>query len=57
MKSDSDAILDAANELGIDVRRRCCQMTGSGFTIDRQESTECQLNSASVTPGADGVGE
>jgi hypothetical protein len=57
MKSNSHAILDPANELGIDHGCRRGQVAGSGFAIDRQESTECELNSASVTPGSDGIGE
>jgi hypothetical protein len=57
MKSNSHSILDAANELGIDHRCRRGQMAGSGFAIDRQKSTECELNSASITPGSDGIGE
>jgi hypothetical protein len=35
MKSNSNAILDPANELGIDHRRRRGQMAGSGFAIYR----------------------
>jgi hypothetical protein len=57
MKSNSDAILNSANELGIDHRCRRGQMAGSGFAIDRQQATERELNSASVTPGSDGIGE
>ena len=57
MKSNSNAILYSTNELGIDRRCRRGQMAGSGFAIDRQESTECELNSASVTPGSDGIRE
>jgi hypothetical protein len=57
MQSNSHAILDPANELGIHHRCRRGQMAGSGFAIDRQQSTECELNSATVTPGSDGIGE
>jgi len=57
MQSNSNSILDPANELGIDHRCRRSQMAGSGFAIDRQESTECELNSAPVTPGSDRIRE
>jgi hypothetical protein len=57
MESNSHAILDPANELGIDHRRRRGQMPRSSFAIDRKQSTECELNSTTVTPCSDGIGE
>jgi hypothetical protein len=57
MKSDSYSVLERANELAIRRRRRCGEMSGAHFAIDGKEPAECELESASVTPCADGVGE
>jgi hypothetical protein len=57
MKSDSDAVFESANELGVCYSRRRGEMAGPNFTVDRQESAEGELKSATVTPGANRVGE
>jgi hypothetical protein len=57
MKTDSDAVFEPADELGIGRRARRGQMPGSRFAIHGQEPAQCELQSATVAPGANCVSE
>src|SRR2546423_2382540 len=57
MESDSNTILDAPHELGIGVGGRCGESLEARLTVYRHKASETELNTATVTPGANCIGE
>ena len=57
MKANTNTILYSADELRIRVRRWCRQSAPARLATHRKDVPEPELQSAAVTPGANGVCE
>jgi len=57
MEAYSDAVFEAADELRVGGRRWRCQVARSSFAVHGEEATKRELQSRSVTPRADSIGE
>jgi hypothetical protein len=57
MEPNTNAILDAAHELGVRWRCNGCEVSGAGLSVYRQHAPQRQLKSTTVAPRPNGVRE
>jgi hypothetical protein len=57
VEGNSDSILDSADKLGIGRIGLRREVSRPRFTVDREQATQTQLDSATVTPGSNRVGK
>ena len=57
MEAYSNAVFDAAHELGIGAARWSREVAGAGLTVDGEHASERELQPAPITPRSDRIGE